>query len=189
MRLFLLSLLSFLTLCCDNKKPTKRKIFNDFDFSYNDVFSTCFSLKLTQGDTVFIRQHFSLEPSDLPKKNKSYFAILDKQEREKADSFIKAIDFNRYDTIYYQDYQDGIEYQFYINNDTTKKTVYVHSGSAPSELFEFSKWIVDTKEHLKYYSIDTTISYGSLKHFLPPAVPPPTRITFKPPEIKNSRQH
>ena len=68
-----------------------------------------------------MRQHFSPELSDFPKRNKSYFAILSKQEREKADSFIRALNFNKYDTTYYQHYEDGIEYEFYISNDTMQK--------------------------------------------------------------------
>jgi len=187
MRLFLLLILIDLVFGCNDKHQTIHKTFNDFDFSYNDVFSTCFSLKFTQGDTVYMRQYFSPELSDFPKKNKSYFAILSKQERQKADSFIKVIDFNKYDTTYYQRYEDGIEYEFYISNDTMQKNIYIHSDSAPNELFEFAKWIVDTKEHLKHNVIDTNIKYGSLKNFLPPIVPPPPRINFKKPRIKNSR--
>ena len=185
MKLFFLVAAFSLTLTsCDNSKPVdKKRMFNQFDFSYNDFFSTCFSIKFTQGDTVFIRQHWASTFSDSLKSNKNYRAILTDQERERLDSFLTKMKFSTYDTSYYESYEDGHYYEFFINKDTLQKTIFVHSDSIPNELKDFGYWIVATKKKLKLTEIDTTLDFGSLKNFLPPSVPPPT-IKFTPPKVE-----
>ena len=185
MRLFLLLVGFCLTLTsCDIPKHTdKKKMFDQFDFSYNDFFSTCFSIKFTQGDTVYIRQHFA-SSSDTLKSDTSYFAILTNFERQKLDSFLNKMKFAKYDTSYYESYQDGDYYEFFIENDTIQKTIFVHSDSIPTEIKDFGYWIVTTKKKLKHFRIDTTVTFGSLKYFLPPSVPPPPLIDFTPPKFE-----
>ena len=185
MKLFLLVAVFSLTLTsCDNSKPVNKvTIFNQFDFSYNDFFSTCFSIKFTQGDTVFIRQHWASAFSDSLKSNKNYRAILSDQERERLDSFLTKIKFSTYDTSYYESYEDGHYYEFFINKDTLQKTIFVHSDSIPNELKDFGYWIVATKKKLKLVEIDITLDFGSLKYFLPTYIPPQT-IKFTPPKVE-----
>jgi hypothetical protein len=133
MKLFFLVAAFSLTLTsCENPKPIDKKImFNQFDFSYNDFFSTCFSIKFTQDDTVFIRQHWSSAFSDSLKSNKNYRAILSDLERETLDSFLIKMKFATYDTSYYESFQDGHYYEFYINKDTLQKIIFVHSVLTP----------------------------------------------------------
>jgi len=102
MKLFLLVTAFSLTLTsCDNSKPAERvTMFKQFDFSYKDFFSTCFSIKFTQGDTVFIRQHWASAFADSLKSNKNYRGILSDPEREKLDSFLTKMKFATYDTSY-----------------------------------------------------------------------------------------
>jgi hypothetical protein len=185
MKLFIsLAIIALTIFGCDNSKQIeKRKRFKQFDFSYNNLFATCFSIKFTQGDTVFIRQHFA-PISDTLKRNQNYFAILTDTERQKLDSFLDKAKFASYDTSYYQSYEDGDYYQFYIANDTMQKTIFVHSDSIPTELKEFGYWIVATKKNLKHYLAVTTTEFGSLKYFLPPVVDPPPTIKFKPPKVE-----
>lgn len=163
------------------------KSFKAFDFTYNDVFSTCFSIKFLQSDTALIRQHFASSFSDNLKSETSYYTLLTKADRSTLDSFINAIPFDTYDTAYYEDYQDGIDYQFYIENDTIKKRIRVHSDSVPSALTNFKNWIVKRKEEFKLYQVDTTIHVVSEKYVVPPPSPPPPPIRFKVPKTKNSR--
>lgn len=160
-----------------------RQSFQSFDFSYNDVFSTCFSIKFTQGDTVYIKQYFSPAFSDTPKSGQSYFAILTDKEKHKLDSFINKIDFSKLDTSYLEPYQDGIEYQFFIDKGTTKKLIYVHSDCVPTEVKSFGFWIADLKNKLTIYPVDATFSFESARHLLTPNVPEPS-IRFRPPKIE-----
>lgn len=185
MKLFIpLTVITLTMFGCDNSKHIdKRQRFKQFDFSYNDFFTTCFSIQFTQGDTVFIRQHWA-SMSDTLKRNQNYFAILTDTERQKLDSFFDKAKFASYDTSYYQSYEDGDYYQFYFSNDTIQKTVFVHSDSIPTELKEFGYWIVATKKNLKHHLADTTKKFGSLKYFLPPVVEPPPTIKFKPPKVE-----
>ena len=185
MKIFILLIIFCVTIisCENSTQIEKAKTFNQFDFSYNNFFTTCFSIKFTQDDTVFIQQHFA-SFSDTLKSDKTYFAILNNSEKQTLDSFINKMNFAVYDTSYYQSYEDGDYYQFFISNDTIQKTIFVHSDSIPKELKAFGYWIVATKQKLKHFPIDTTVVFGSLKYFLPPTVPPPPRIKFKRPKVK-----
>ncbi|AEI51375.1 hypothetical protein Runsl_5069 [Runella slithyformis DSM 19594] len=70
---FGLAIISF-----DRQENTEQRI-KSFDFSYDNVFSSCFSIKFTEGDTVFVRQHFTT--SDIPRINTNYYAVLSKRDR------------------------------------------------------------------------------------------------------------
>lgn len=175
--------IKWLTNFSKNGIEKKQNSFQSFDFSYNDVFSTCFSIKFLQSDTVFIRQHFASMFADSLKSNTSYYALLSKSDKSKLDSFINVIPFSKYDTAYYQEYQDGIDFLFYIEKDTLKKLIRVHSDSVPSALIDFKNWIVKKKEKLWLHQFDTIIHFESEKY----VVPPPMKIKFKVPITKNSR--
>lgn len=168
----------------DNAKFVKS--FQAFDFTYNDVFSTCFSIKFLQCDTALIRQHFASSFSDTIKSQTSYYTLLSKADRLTLDSFINTIPFDKYDTSYYQDYQDGIDYEFFIQKDTIKKSIRVHSDSVPSALTDFKNWIVKRKQTFKLHQVDTTIHFEGGKFILqPPILLPP--LDFTVPRTKNSR--
>jgi hypothetical protein len=171
-----------LAMCNNYGKTAKHKqIQYDFDFSYNDVFTTCFSIKFTSSDTVYIRQHFATISSDTPRSNTTYFALLQNSDRLKLDSLITQVNFQSLDSSYFEPYQDGIDYQFYFNNYRMYKIVRVHSNDAPSKLVSLKDWIVQTKANLKLYQLDSTINFLSVKDFLPPVVPPP-KIKFTRPK-------
>lgn len=163
------------------------KSFQSIDFTYNDVFSTCFSIKYSQSDTAYIRQHFASSFSDNLKSETSYFTLLSKADRITLDSFINIIPFHSYDTSYYEDYQDGIDYQFHIQKNTINKNIRFHSDSVPQALTNFKNWIVKRKEQYHLHQIDTIIHFESAKYVVPPPAPPPPPIDFKGPKAKNSR--
>ena len=162
--------ISLTLLSCDNSRVGKLRVFNQFDFSYNNTFTTCFSIKFTQGDTVFIKEHFASMADSLEDDN-NYFAILSGKERQKLDSFLNKMKFETYDTSYFQSYEDGAYCQFYFANDTLQKVVFIHSDNVPAELKEFSNWIVATKKNLKNHLADRAIEFGSLEYFYPEGPP------------------
>ena len=100
---------------------------------------------------------------------------------------MNALQFSSYDTTYYQDYHDGIDFQFYIEKDKIKKLIRVHSASVPSPLVDFKNWIVEMKKELFLHQLDTTIYFESEKFVVPPPAPPPPMIKFKTPKVENSR--
>jgi hypothetical protein len=168
---------TWLLTSCDNaQKPVRQENFQSIDFTYNDVFSTCFSIKFSQSDTAYIRQHFASSFSDNLKSETSYFTLLTKEDRITLDSFINKIPFHSFDTSYYEDYQDGIDYQFYIQKDTVKKIIRVHSDSVPSALTDFKNWIVKRKEQYYLHQVDTIIHFKSAKYVVPPPAPQPPPI-------------
>lgn len=177
---------TWILISCDNSKiPVPKESFRSIDFTYDDIFSTCFSIKYSRSDTAYIRQHFAYSNSGNLKSNTSYFTLLSKTDRITLDSFINIIPFQSYDTSYYEDYQDGIDYQFYIQKDTINKYVRVHSDSVPSALSEFKNWIVNRKEQYHLYQVDTIIHFESAKYVVPPPVPMPPLIEFKVPTDVN----
>ena len=167
--------------CC---KPTPKPAFTAFDFSYDAVFSESFSIKFTQGDTVFVNQRFT-RSGDL-KRNATYYSLLNGQDRNEVDSFVNSIDFSKFKDRYDEPYmQDGTEYQFYIEKDTMRRTIYGLGDSVPPQLSSFANWLASLKSKLKLTPIDTTIDFGSSKHFILPEVVLPT-IKFLPPRKKKS---
>jgi hypothetical protein len=171
--------------CGNSKQHVGQETFQSIDFTYNDVFSTCFSIKFSQSETAYIRQHFASSFSDNLKSETSYFTLLTKADRITLDSFIKIIPFNTFDTSYYEEYQDGVDYQFYIQKDTLNKVIRVHSDSVPSVLSAFKSWILNRKEHLQLHQIDTIIQFESAKYVVPPPAPLPPSIKFKVPRVEN----
>jgi hypothetical protein len=176
-----------LTGCDISQKPVQQESVESIDFTYNDVFSTCFSIKYSQSDTAYIRQHFTSSFSDNLESETSYLTLLTQADRITLDSFINKIPFHSYDTSYYEDYQDGIDYQFYIQKNNLKKCIRVHSDNVPSALTDFKNWIVKRKEQYALHRVDTTIYFESAKYVVPPPAPPPPPIEFKTPKTKNSR--
>ncbi|MFT4015364.1 MAG: hypothetical protein QM668_00260 [Agriterribacter sp.] len=162
------------------------KPFQAFDFTYNDVFSTCFSIKFLQSDTALIRQHFT-SSSDNLKIGTSYYTLLSKEDKKIIDSFISTIPFQTYDTSYYEYYQDGIDYQFYIEKETIQKRIRIHSNSVPSALADFKDWIVKRKQQYQLHQFDTTIYFESAKYVVPPPRPVSPTMEFKIPKIETSR--
>lgn len=110
--------------------------------------------------------------------------IISNTERQKLDSFINKLNITSYDTPYYQSYEDGDYYQFYVANDTLQKTIFVHSDSIPAELKNFGYWIAATKEKLRHLPVDTAVEFRSLEYFLLPPIPSPSTMEFTPPKVK-----
>ena len=189
MRLLFFLLISSLVIWgCNNEKPSKKKSsFKAFDFSYSDVFSTTFSVKFTNGDTVYINQHFAREDSQGAKSNTTYLSTLSDSERNRLDSFIKATDFSRYDTLYLETFEDGISYQFYFENDQIEKLIRIHGEEIPIQLNALGLWLVDTKEKLILHEIDSTIEFESLNRFLLPPIRVPANVEFVPPKAKKQK--
>ena len=188
---YVLTFFACLTIMgCDNLSK-KESVFKEFDFSYGNTFETCFSIKFTQGDTVFIREHWTSEYDTKLKSKTNYVSIIRHTDRITLDSLIKSINFSKFDTVYYEDYADGRQYKYYIKNQHIDKTVYVHSyHNVPSELDSLTHWIYNLKSNLKLKKIDTTLSFGSVGKFLPPPPPPPPTVFRKTSKQKNNcHQH
>jgi hypothetical protein len=180
MKVLIFILFTCLTITgCDNLTK-KETAFHEFDFSYDNTFETCFSIKFTKGDTVFVREHWNSEYDTKLKSKTNYTSIIKHSDRITLDSLIKSINFSKLDTVYYEDYSDGRQYKCYIKNQHIDKTVYVHSyHNVPAELDSLKHWIYDLKSNLKLKKIDTTLNFGSVGNFLPPPPPPPLTIFHK----------
>lgn len=169
MKVVIILIMLFGFFSCEIKE--KQKSFDEFDFTFTDIFSTHFSIKFTEGDTVFIREHWSVEGKGMPISMTNYISVLKHSDRLKLDFLIKEANFQTLDTNYYEEYSDGFESKFYIKNDGTSKLISLHSYNAPKKLDSLNNWIVELKRGLKLNRIKDKLQFNSL--FLPPEPPPP----------------
>lgn len=144
----------------------KKDSFEKFDFSYGNTFETDFSIKFNKSnDSVFIRENWSANDNNprvkSPKSNKNYFSIISELQRKKLDSFISKSKFEKYDSMYFENYQDGNYYRIYVNKNGEQRMINVHSNNAPKELDEFVFWIYEVKKNLKLTETKKVLNFKS----------------------------
>jgi hypothetical protein len=162
MNRLLLSLFFIPVVSCRSAESSARP-YKDFEFYYAGTFSQVFSIRFTQGDTVYLRQYFASNhylKGNLLKAHTSYVSTLTPEVRNKLDSSIRHIDFEQYDTSYYDDnLQDGTDYGFYIETDSLSKAIHIYGDDAPNELLYFGRSIVETKNNLPLVKINTPVTF------------------------------
>lgn len=170
-KIFIICISIFLISCSE-----KEKDFDSFEYSYGGTFSTLFSIKFTEFDTVYMREHWNsgrYQNGTFPKVKTNYFALLNTQQRNELSSLLKKINFKKIDFEYFQNYCDGSAFQLIIRKGNFEKKVFVHSHKIPKELDSLSRWINNTKRNLKLIEINTVLEFKSIEGILPPPPPPP----------------
>jgi hypothetical protein len=159
-------------LSCTNKEND----FDSFEYSYAGTFSTVFSIKFTNSDTIFLREHWNSggnENIQFPKPETNYFAVLTKLQRNELSNLIKKMNFKTINSEYFENYSDGSAFNIVIRKGKFKKKVFVHSHNIPKELDSLSGWIYYTKMKLKLTEINKKLEFESAKPVLLPPPPPP----------------
>lgn len=150
---------------CENSKNKSSHItFAAFDISYNDYSSACFSIKFTQSDTVFIKKYLQYTFSENAKSGNNYYSLLNNFDRIKIDSFLNKIAHN----YYYNSRKDSLEYQFFIEKDSTEKIINVFYDESPIEIESFVLWVATLEKNLTLYPFEAKIDFKSIGTFLPP---------------------
>lgn len=170
-KIFIIFISIFLISCSE-----KEKDFDSFEYSYGGTFSTLFSIKFTDNDTVFMREHWNsgrYENGKFPKAKTNYFALLTIQQRNELSSILKKINFKKIDSEYFENYSDGSAFQLIIRKENFEKKVFVHSHKIPKELDSLASWINYTKINLKLTEINRELEFRSIEGILPPPPPPP----------------
>ena len=170
MKLRIIIILSLTLLISCTKKES---CFDSIEYSFGGTFSTVFSLKFTDNDSVFLREHWNNGNIVYPKAGINYFAIINESEKNELTSLIKKIDFRKIDSEYYENYLDGNTFQIIIRKGKFEKKVLVHSHKIPKELKSLSDWINNTKQNLKLTKTNKNLSFKSAFGILPPPPPPP----------------
>ena len=150
-----------------NSLMTHISSFEEFEFSYTNTFGDSYTIKFTEGDTVYVARYF-------PYPYSNFIGVIPSYERKKIDSLISLINFNKLDTMYYQDYEDGVGYQFYVKNDSLAKTILVHSDIVPNNLKQVANWIVNAKRNWRLLPIDSIFEMKNIDFFKPPIPPVPS---------------
>ena len=177
---FLLIILIVSFLSCSKKENSDNK-FKYFEFSYNDTFGSCFSIKATPNDSIYIREHWNAydiwDSTHIPKEKTNYIAVISKTDRKQLMKLITQTQLKKYDSIYDENFADGMTYIFYINKDSIQKSIYIHSykNNVPKELDSLGKWIYNWKKKAKLIQTDKKLTFKSSKYILPPPPPPPIK--------------
>jgi ribosomal protein S15P/S13E len=170
-QLFSIALFLFLLSCSRNEKD-----FDSFEYSFGGFRSTKFSIKFTESDTLFLREHWNVVERHgitYPKDKTNYIAILSQEQRNQLSELLKKINFKNLKSEYYEAYNDGSAYQIIFKKDNLSKTVFVHSHNTPKELDSLSNWIWKTKMNLKLIKTNREFVFKSIDAIFPTPPPPP----------------
>lgn len=176
-KITLISFVLFLFLGC--KKEEADMKFKYFDFSFNNTFETCFSIKFTPNDSVYIREHWNAhdvwDSTNIPKGKTNYIALISKKDKKTLIDLISKTQIKKYNSEYYENYSDGRFYTIYIDKDSIKKLIAVHSykDDVPRDLDSLGKWICTWKKKVKLIKTDKKLTFFSSESVLPPPPPPP----------------
>ncbi|UUC45124.1 hypothetical protein [Flavobacterium cerinum] len=164
-------LISIILFSCTKKE----KDFDSFEYSYCGTFSTFFSIKFKQNDTIFLREHWNSggnKDIKFPKSERNYFALLTEKQKQELSNLLSKINFRKINSEYFEDYNDGSAFQIIFRKGNFKKKVLVHSYHIPRELDSLSHWIYKTKMKLKLNEISQKLEFESAKELFPPPPPP-----------------
>ena len=171
----LITITAILFGCKKEEAPAK---FKYFDFSYNNTFETCFSVKFTPNDSVYIREHWNgnnaYDSANIPRIKTNYIALINKEDKKTLIELISKTQLKKYKSEYYQDYSDGEYYIFYIDKDSIKKSIAIHShkNDIPKDLDSLANWIYTWKKKVKLIETNKKLDFFSSKYILPPPPPP-----------------
>lgn len=160
------------------KKEETSPKFKYFDFSFSNTFETSFSVKFTPNDSVYLREHWNsrtvFDSTTIPKTQTNYIALITKEDKKTLIDLISKTQLKKYDSTYYENYSDGRFYTFYIDKDSIKKSIAIHSykDDVPKELDSLAKWIYIWKKNIKLIKTNKNLTFFSSKYVLPPPPPP-----------------
>ncbi|MEO6454066.1 MAG: hypothetical protein ABIN97_08345 [Ginsengibacter sp.] len=170
----LLFLFLCITLASCNSDKKSRQNFKTIDFSYFDISPLSFSLRVNDIDSIILRQDFANDTFQTLKNDTTYHALLIGKLKQQFDSLMAVINFSKLDSVYETGHLDGDEYKLYIDKDTLKRQVYVHSMTPPKELEALKELFLeirrsflpmDTATHLTVNLLETKV-YGNPKIFV-----------------------
>jgi hypothetical protein len=174
-KILLVGILFTLIGCEKEESDTK---FKYFDFYYNDTFGTCFSIKFTPNDSVYVREHWNyndaFDSTNVPKGKTNYITLISKKDKTTLIELISKTQLKKYNSSYYDNYSDGISYILYIDKDSIKKSISVHSykKDVPEDLDSLSRWIYHWKSKVKLIKTNKKLTFISSKYILQPPPPP-----------------
>lgn len=133
--------------------------FTTLDLSYNNTFSTAFSLKLNDAnDTVYVKQDFTNGHGLQPR---SYYAIVHDDVKRLLISQAESVLLLHPDSLYDEGLQDGEEYKICIVGSEANSCVRVHTLNLPQNAKLFAEHLIDFKDRLTYHKLEREIHYAS----------------------------
>ena len=175
-KIILIIAITFIFYSCKKEEAVAK--FKYFDFSFNNTFETCFSVKFMPNDSVYIREHWNsnnaYDSANIPRIKTNYIALINKKDKKTLIELISKTQLKKYKSEYYENYSDGNFYIFYIDKDSIKKSIAIHShkNDVPKNLDSLAKWIYQWKKKVKLIETKKKLDFYSSKYILPPPPPP-----------------
>lgn len=174
-RILLIGIFFFLFGC---KKSESDVEFKYFDYTFNNTFGTCFSIKFAPNGSVYLREHWNakdvFDSINIPRGETNYIALITKEDKKSFIELISKLQLKKCNLFYEENYSDGRFYSLFIDKDSIKKLISVHSyHNVPKELDSLSKWINSWKSRVKLIKTSKELTFYSSKYVLPPPPPPP----------------
>lgn len=151
-------MLIWATLSCGGSTSSDQDI-RTLDFTYNDTFSTVFSLKLyDNSDTVYVKQDFTKGPG-LP--TGSYYAIVHDDVKRLLISQAESVLLLHPDSVYNEGLQYGEDYKICIVGSKANGCVRIHALNPPQNAELLSRHLRDLKDRLTYHKLEREINFSS----------------------------
>ena len=173
-KLILISIVFLIGFGCTNS--SNGYSFKALEFSFSNTFETSFSIKLIPGDSLYIREHWSAndiyDSIKRPRSKTNYVSKLNTEQLKTLNRLVSKLTLKEYRDEYFEDYVDGSTYSFWIDKDSIKKQVNVHSyNEVPKELDSLAMWLYKLKLDLALKEIDKKLDFKTAKFVNPPPAP------------------
>jgi hypothetical protein len=179
MLLLISGLICFSCVTNEEESDDSVKVLPELDFSFSDTFKTTFSIKTSKSDTIFLKQHFSGEGTEL--KPGTYYTRISPQDRDTLKQYFADLRFDQLDTLYDEGYEDGSTFKVCKSGHGVERCVRVHSHSAPPELQRLARFIVKAKQNWTCVPLDSNVHFVSEKG-VDVSEPNVESVKFLPPE-------
>lgn len=114
---------------------------DEFKYSYCNFFDTSFSFKISNQDTILVKQNYHGNDID-------FRTIISPSDKEQINQWLIKYNFEKYDTSYVEYFEDGESHNFYLKNKNYSKSIHIHSENTPMDLKTLSKKMLVFKRKL-----------------------------------------
>lgn len=164
-QILLISILSFLFICCKSDKKDKNTI-ETFIFSNAGLYYD-YSLKFDSSDTVYFEQRF-------PSRTKNYYTILKPNEKDSIFKLIGKIDFTNYLSRYSDNnLADGAAYRFLVVKNKKIDSVFIYGKKGPIVFYKIASALKAFKKKKRFFELNKNIDFENLNYKMLPPPPPP----------------
>ena len=152
MRIFLIALFLIFIGC---KSPKKDHDFTFFKWSLNESYY----LKINSSDTIYCVDAYG--------KEKTSFAVLNRDQKEIIQNILDTIIFPKNETFENDNMDDGTTYAFILKDQKQSKKLKIHGNAGPKQFWYFGEVLEKMKLNLQFAKTNKKINLKEInKMFL-----------------------